>query len=445
MRMQTQVKSHPALIRRLALASELEHGLCLQYLFTAFSLKDSLDEDGLTMEEFTYVRKWKANLLLIGAQEMLHLAQAANLSASIGAGLNLRRPNFPQRPSYYPTDLPWGLWPFSKETIILYALYERPSEFKSPRPDWLPSDPYREGTLASLLADAPTTKDPFNYLPSEFERPQASRYITIEELYREIAEGFRRIPGEIIVGPSEAQVSGDMVDMPQLMQVFEREEALNAIKLIIDQGEGCPSDRVDSHFGLFVSMHAEYTRLKTQRPEFEPARDVQSNPLSRLHPDNTYPGWRIIKDRFTRRVNDLNNGIYALMLQMLGRVFHGVSESEESRKRLAGICMRMMTGLIVPLGEKLTQLPMGDDPADGKQRRAKFAGPSFEMQFTQPDLPFSRAAWHYYHEQLIRLEETAAELALEHGAPDTLAAAARTLHQLAELTTYDGGTSGKSS
>jgi hypothetical protein len=435
--MQTQVRSHPALIRRLALASELEHGLCLQYLFTAFSLKDSMDEDGMTMEEFTYVRKWKANLLLIGAQEMLHLAQAANLSASIGAGLNLRRPNFPQRPSYYPTDLPWGLWPFSRETIILYALYERPSEFKSPRPDWLPSDPNREGSFKSLLADAPTGKDPFNHLPSEFGRPQASRYITIEELYREIAEGFRHIPGEIIVGPPEAQVSGNMVDMPQLMEVHDRQEALKAIKLIIDQGEGSPSDRVDSHFGLFVSMYSEYMRLKARRPAFEPARDVQSNPLSRLHPDNTFPGWRIIKDRFTRRVNDLNNGIYALMLQMLRRVFHGVSESEENRRRLAGICMRLMTGLIVPLGERLTKLPMGDDASDGQYRRAKFAGPSFEMQFTQPDLPFAKAAWHYYHEQLIRLEETAFELAQEPGAPDTLTAAAHTLHQLSELTTYN--------
>lgn len=437
MRMQTQVRSHPALIRRLALASELEHGLCLQYLFTAFSLKNSLKE-GMTTEEFNYVRKWKANLLFIGAQEMLHLAQAANLSASIGAGLNVRRPNFPQRPSYYPTDLPWGLWPFSRDTIILYALYERPSEFKSPRPDWLPSDHSHDGAFASLLADAPVNKDPFNYLPSEFERPQASRYITIEELYREIAEGFRHIPGEIIVGPPEAQVSGAMVDMPQLIQVFDREEALRAIRLIIDQGEGSPSDRVDSHFGLFVDMYSEYMRLKAQRPEFEPARDVQSNPLSRLHPDNTFPGWRLIKDPFTRRVNDLNNGIYALMLQMLRRVFHGVDESEENRRRLSGICMRLMTGLIVPLGETLTQLPMGDD-------RGKFAGPSFELQFNEPDLPFAHAAWHYYHEQLVRLEQTAAELAQQDGAPETLAAAARTLHQLAELTTYDVGTSGTQS
>jgi hypothetical protein len=434
MSMQTRINNYPSLIRRLALACELEHGLCLQYLFTAFTFKDSLNEGGLTMEELTYVRKWKANLLFIGAQEMLHLAQAANLSASIGAGLNLRRPNFPQRPSYYPTGLPWGLWPFSKESIILYALYERPTEFNSTRPDWLPSDPYGEGTFESLLADAPTAKDPFNYLPDEFDRPQASSYITIEELYREIAEGFRHIPTEIMVGPAEAQVPAGMVDMPQLKQVRNREDALEAITLIIDQGEGSPSDRVDSHFGLFVGMYAEYVRLKARRPEFEPARDVQSNPLSRLHPDNTFPGWRIIKDPFTRQVNDLNSSVYALMLQMLGRVFHGVSESEENRKRLAAISLRLMTGLIVPLGETLTQLPMGDEPANGKQR-AKFAGPSFEMRFTQPDLPFSEAAWHYYHEQLISLASTADQLADEPAAPDTLAAASRTLNQLSELTT----------
>jgi hypothetical protein len=433
---QTQVKTYPALVRRLALACELEHGLCLQYLFTAFTLKDSLNEGGLTMEEFTYVRKWKANLFLIGAQEMLHLAQAANLSAAVGSGLNLRRPNFPQRPSYYPTGLPWGLWPFSREAIILYALYERPTEFKGKRPEWLPTDPYSEGTFETLLVDAPTTKDPFNYLPDEFDRPQASSYITIEELYREIAEGFRHIPSEIMVGPEWAQVPADMVDMPQLIRVRNRDEALEAVKLIIDQGEGSPSDRVDSHFGLFVAMYNEYMQLKARRPEFEPARDVQSNPLSRLHPDNTFPGWRLIKDPFTRQVNDLNNNIYALMLQMLRRVFHGISETAEARKRLAAVCMRLMTGLIVPLGEALTQLPMGDDPSTAGRRRARFAGPSFEMQFTQPDLPFSEAAWHYYREQLIRLEGTAGELAAEPGAPDALDAAARTLLQLSDLTNY---------
>src|ERR1044071_1237944 len=127
------IPTREELLFQLAVACELEQGLCLQYLFTAFSLKDGFSEGGIhTQEQLTYVRQWKSNILLIAAQEMLHLTQAGNLIAAAGGTVQLRRPNFPQPPGYYPTGLPWQLDPFSPDVIRRYVCYERPEPWHDP-------------------------------------------------------------------------------------------------------------------------------------------------------------------------------------------------------------------------------------------------------------------------------------------------------------------------
>ena len=73
-----------ALIYTLGKAAELEHLVMLQYLFAAFSLKQSVDE-GLTPETLAAVNRWRRTLLEISEQEMLHLALVQNLLTAVGA------------------------------------------------------------------------------------------------------------------------------------------------------------------------------------------------------------------------------------------------------------------------------------------------------------------------------------------------------------------------
>src|SRR5262249_28308273 len=156
------IETREQLLQTLAVGSELEHGLCLQYLFTAFSLKDDVRE-GLSPRELTFVRKWKANIFLIAAQEMLHLAQAANLSTAVGGALHLRRPNFPQSHDYYPTRLAWGLFPFSREIIRVYACYERPVHMSENATRAVGSCEYTREVEARLFHEPPDrweTKQP---------------------------------------------------------------------------------------------------------------------------------------------------------------------------------------------------------------------------------------------------------------------------------------------
>lgn len=425
-----EITTRDELLHQLSVAAELEQGLCLQYLFTGFSLKDALGEGGLTLEELNHVRTWKANIFFVAAQEMLHLAQVANLCAAVGGTVQLHRPNFPQRPGYYPTGLPWGLWPFSPEAIELYAFYERPATWDGGLPpQWPEEGPLERGDFDRLLADAPAGKDPFAHLPGHFRRPRTVAHETIGELYEAIAQAIRTIPN-VIIGDPRVQVDGAMVDFPQLIQVFTVDDAVRAIDLIVEQGEGAPADRDDSHFGVFVGIYEDCLRMREERPEFAPARDVQSNPLSRLHVDNTFPGWRLIEDPFTRAVNDLNSETYEVMLRMLYLFFAAPTYETPTLPELARSFLRVMTTVIKPLGEIITRLPMGDS-SSGAAGRARFAGPSFEVGQVILPPAHQPAAWFFIGERLDELAAACAALAARPAAPADLEEVAQRLRQVA--------------
>jgi hypothetical protein len=67
------IEHREALIYMLCEAAELEHGIMCQYLFAAFSMKQSADE-GLTQTQLAAVRRWRQRISHIATQEMLHLA-----------------------------------------------------------------------------------------------------------------------------------------------------------------------------------------------------------------------------------------------------------------------------------------------------------------------------------------------------------------------------------
>lgn len=424
------------LTRLLGVASELEHGLALQYLFTAFTLKDRIDEGGMTGEELQYVLRWKANIFFVAAQEMQHLVQATNLLLALGDGPHLSRPNFPQPPRYYPTNLPWGLHPFSEATVRLYAVYERPA-YIPPAEACGQLDPEDFGLLfhghgrrtphaqemARLVAqhDPDSVKHDHNKLPWLVPlRPRATTVETIGELYGMVADAFRFLnPGDLIRGDPALQVAPDECDFPQVRRIATRDDAIDAIELLVQQGEGGlrrPPHEViaqDPHYQVFCRILCEYRALRQRNPHFDPVRDVQHNPLSRLHADTWWPFYRVIKDDLTRAINDLNSSAYTTMLTMI-EAFFAIAGQRERRLRYARGFLRMMMQVIKPLGELITQLPMGEDKLD---RWAKNAGPSFELTRFFGALPASQPVAALIVDRLHEDAATAARLALAPGAP----------------------------
>src|SRR5262249_45531618 len=119
------IEHREALIYTLGKAAELEHLVMLQYLFAAFSLKQSEDE-GITPDALAAVQRWRRTLLEIGGQEMLHLALVQNLLTAVGAAPRLARPNFPMSAYAYPAGVRIELLPFSEAALRHFAFLERP-------------------------------------------------------------------------------------------------------------------------------------------------------------------------------------------------------------------------------------------------------------------------------------------------------------------------------
>lgn len=427
------ITDRAGLIRALGVACELEHGLALQYLFTAFSLKQSLDEGGLTQAELNIVLRWRGDLLRIAGQEMQHLVQANNLLLAVGGGAHLRRPNFPQPPAYYPTDLPWGLYRFNAATLRRYAAYERSGEESADSPCaglWnVPEDAHLHGALGTRSASAVDWEITWKETHHHHERVAT----TIGELYAAIAQVFRMgLPGTLLIGDPALQVGPDESAFPQIRKIRTRDDALWAIQLLVEQGEGDPhvaDDGVDaptaechpvhqdSHHDVFCRIWSQFDALR-QREGFEPARPVAWNPLSRHHSDVWWPRYNLIEDDDTRAVNDLNSRVYAAMVLMLYRFFDEPAPSP-NRQRQCAAFVQIMTRCLAPIGDLLCTLPMGAEGTWGPST----AGPSYETSRFVQGLPAGTAAVTVICEAL----EAAAREA------DALAALGTTYGSLAEV------------
>src|SRR5437660_10544769 len=111
------IEHREALIYMLCEAAELEHGIMCQYLFAAFSLKQSADEGGMSEAELAAVRRWRAQVSQVAVQEMLHLALVHNLLTAIGGPPHLVRPNLPAPAGHYPAGAPLALIPFGEPAL----------------------------------------------------------------------------------------------------------------------------------------------------------------------------------------------------------------------------------------------------------------------------------------------------------------------------------------
>jgi len=108
------------LMRLLREAAEIEHGLMIQYLYAAFSLKPAY-------AEITGAGDPNAETLLgVAIQEMQHLGVVNRLIVALGGNPVLSRQDFPYEPDIYP--FPMSLEPLSRRTAAQYAYTEAPGK-----------------------------------------------------------------------------------------------------------------------------------------------------------------------------------------------------------------------------------------------------------------------------------------------------------------------------
>ena len=247
------------LLYLLAQASELEHSLACQYLFTAFSLKERTDE-GITPVQQRMIGNWRDQIIGIAVQEMLHLALASNLLTAIGGAPYFHRANFPQSKTYTSLNLRFELAPFSEDTLQRYICFELPQDFQPAQgeTDW-------NAVCAQVQAG-------HEFLLAQPLLPKKLDFRSIGELYGLIGEGFAEIESRLLAngttlftGPPEAQATGIW---PELVMVNNADSAKQVVDLIVAQGEGTPTDQVHNHFRMFVKILDEYRAELQNNPAF---------------------------------------------------------------------------------------------------------------------------------------------------------------------------------
>jgi Ferritin-like len=244
---------------------------------------------------------------------------------------------------------------------------------------------------------------------------------SVGELYGEIADIFRQLdgPGGLFIGPPSAQrVTLEIVPVPlrgvtlppdttlydvKLSAVTNLETAIAVIDQIVEEGEGSPKSRTASHFGRLLEVAAELKGATERDPSFEPARPVMMNPTRKE-----------ITNAGAIRIFDLFDDAYAITVLLLMRYF---GQSDETAPEVAAlqqaVFFPMMTAVIRPLGEILTQLPAGTDP-DVR------AGPSFTLPRRLAFLPHRQAAWSLFSQHLDGMAAAAERLSTDSSYPEAV-------------------------
>jgi len=376
-----RLERREALIYSLGKAAELEHLIMLQYMFAAFSLKQTVAE-GLTPEQLTSVQRWRKTLLSIGEQEMLHLALVQNLLTAVGAAPRLTRPNFPMPAYSYPAGVRIELLPFGEAALRHFAFLERPEGMAVDD-----AEGFEAVSRAVALA----------HDPSDEIVPVLPEFETIGQLYRSIGAGLEHLaerlgPERVFIGPPNAQATEEHFRWEELVAVTDLASARRAIDTIVEQGEGALGEWRDAHFGRLLGILDEYLEIRRADPGFEPARPVIA---ANVRPQATGASMPLITDPGTMRCMDLLNVTYEILLQLLSRYFAHTDETPEQLAVLADVSVGLMYTAIKPLGSIVTTQPIGTDLP------GVTAGPGFEL-FYQVDylLPYRDAAWILMEERL---------------------------------------------
>ncbi|MBC8056661.1 MAG: hypothetical protein H7Y61_08785, partial [Rhizobiales bacterium] len=217
------------LVGLLAEAAEIEHCLMCTYLYAAFSLKQSVEED-LQPRELEAVQRWRREIIAIATDEMLHLVLANNLAVAIGARPHYRRFNFPIAPGLFPADVAVELAPLDEATLDHFVYLERPADVAERDGARYAKTSYQRRAIAGRLMQVPDD------------------YATVGELYEAIEASCELIAAQsgeakLFIGPRDSQLGPRDFRLPGIMTIGNLAEAKRAVEFIRHQGEGSRDEK----------------------------------------------------------------------------------------------------------------------------------------------------------------------------------------------------------
>lgn len=239
-------------------AMQLEHATIPPYMTALYSIKPGVNQAATQI------------LRVIVVEEMLHLTIAANILNAVGGTPDLASPGFAVS---YPTPLPDGetdfqvsIQAFSREALATFLKIERPAQ----RPHHL---------VGKGLIERKTS--PHTIALGSHPRHENLHFYSIGEFYSTITEGIKYLEAEarragttIFTGDTSRQITSEYYYSAggELFPVTDLKSALEAIELIIEQGEGDGGGIYDddehelAHYYRFDELVKGRYYLKGNRP-----------------------------------------------------------------------------------------------------------------------------------------------------------------------------------
>jgi len=380
------LRTRQQIIHELHEAAELEHNLMCTYLYAAFSLKDAAD--GLNVAETEAVARWRREILGIAVGEMSHLVAVWNITAAIGGSPRFGRNNFPIDAGYLPAGLVVKLAPFSAAVLQHFIYLERPGDSSEPDGTGFETVPFTRGSVL----DYPVT-------------PMSFDYATVGEFYRTLEGALTGLASQIgedalFCGDPALQLSPVEAGLQGAHVVRCLKTALEALAIIVTDGEGAPGSSENSHFSRFLRIRDEYQVLLAKNPGFEPAHPAAVNPALRRPPGLTGRVW--IEDPETASIVDLANAVYQATVRLLGHSYSLKSPDPEK-----AFSVRTGVGLMKALtflAESAARRPAGPANPDCN------AGVSFIALRDAAPLPPEQSTRRLLAESLQELSQKAGEL-----------------------------------
>lgn len=360
------VGSREQLLHLLAEAAEIEHTLMCSYLYAAFSLKRA-GEQGLTDIQGRALERWRKSILGVATEEMGHLVMVANLTVAVGGRPHFGRPNFPVAPGYFPSGVAVRLTGFNADTLDHFIFLERPQGVTKEDSDAFRQEEYaREQASSGLM-------------------PSAQDYATIGHLYEAVRSNLIALHEQLgreglFVGGAASQLGSDVLDLEGVKPVTDLAGAMAAIDIIVEQGEGSPGDRDESHYRSFLAVRDELEELTREDPNFTPAFPVADSPVLRRPPE---PEGRVFVDHpDAARLLDFACATYGMLLRCLVQCFsRSTGEGAGAQKLLMSAAIDLMH-VLGESGTALARLPAFRDREDVN------AGMTFTMlRGVEPLLP----------------------------------------------------------
>lgn len=277
----------------LQMAIELEHSTIPPYLTAKFSLQKGSNEE---IDQVIYS---------IVQEEMLHMTIAANILNAMGGSPAINTPDFIPN---YPGPLPMNIG----DSLVVGL------------------EKYSKEVVKNVFMEIEEPEDPLEFPGgTDSGTEEEEEFNTIGEFYMAIQEKIRQLPGgDNLPGSPQKQVTSSFFPADELFPIHTKTDAINAIDIILEQGEGTSTMPTDeegdiAHYYRFEEL---YVGKRLVMSEGSYAYDGAAIPFDPATVYNIFPNTKasmLAEGTNERRFVDDFNAAYSRLLNGLHVTFNG--------------------------------------------------------------------------------------------------------------------------